>query len=385
MRLHSTLTADVDQRLFHLPPEPFSRTSSRRVLAHSLGATLYMPATRPDLVCAIRERGRTGATSIVVCLEDAIGDRDVGPAAEAVKTALGELAGDANAPLMFVRVRTVEQIAELTVADTGRILTGFVLPKFDSDRGADYLASMSDAATWYDGRLFAMPVIESPQIADPRTRVLELTEILGQLNKHPRRTLAVRIGATDIAGAVGLRRSRDTTCYDIGVVRDAITDIRAVLGADLDVVPVVTGCVWEHFVDQGARTFRTQLRQTLFLERSATGLRGKLLAQDLDGLLREISLDKINGLTGKTVIHPSHIAVVNSMLTVTHEEYCDARVIIGEDGGGVSRSPYRNKMNELGPHRGWAAAVLRRAAAFGVLKEDASWVDLLTELHRHES
>lgn len=380
MRLHPTIRDEDAARLFHRLPQVFSRESDRQTLAHVLGATLYVPATRPDLVKVLTDRGRDGASSMVICLEDSIADGDVASAIEGLEQALPLLACQGDIPLLFVRVRGVEQIARIVVADRARVLSGFVLPKFDSHTGPDLMDAVSEAAALYDGQLFAMPVMESRQIADPRQRVAELTEIFGQLAKYPGRTLAVRIGATDLAGVHGLRRSRDTTCYDIGIVRDAITDVRAIVGSDNDLVPIVTGCVWEHFVDQHPRIFRTQLRQTVFDERSATRLRGELLSNDLDGLVREVALDKLNGLTGKSVIHPTHVLLVNALLAVTHEEFCDAEVVLASSAGGVSRSEYRNKMNERGPHRGWAAAVLARARGFGVLREEMSWVDLLSAL-----
>jgi hypothetical protein len=43
----------------------------------------------------------------------------------------------------------------------------------------------------------------------------------------------------------------------------------------------------------------------------------------------------------------------------------------------VRPSSYANKMNELGPHRAWAEAVLRRARAFGVLHEGETFVEVL--------
>jgi len=49
------------------------------------------------------------------------------------------------------------------------------------------------------------------------------------------------------------------------------------------------------------------LRQTPFDERKAGGLRRQLMNTDLDGLMRETMLDRANGLTGKSVIHPSHV------------------------------------------------------------------------------
>ena len=50
------------------------------------------------------------------------------------------------------------------------------------------------------------------------------------------------------------------------------------------------------------------------------------------------------------------------------------------DTGGVQASTYRNKMNELKPHRNWALRVIDRAAAFGVTRQGVSFVDLLTAL-----
>ena len=47
----------------------------------------------------------------------------------------------------------------------------------------------------------------------------------------------------------------------------------------------------------------------------------------MDGLIREILMDIANGLTGKTIIHPSHIKVVQALNVVTFEEYLDALTI----------------------------------------------------------
>src|SRR6185312_7169360 len=107
-------------------------------------------------------------------------------------------------------------------------------------------------------------------------------------------------------------------------------------------------------------------------------LRAQLIAADLDGLIREVALDRANGLTGKTVIHPSHVAAVHSLSVVTHEEYQDTLDIIGTaSAGGVASSTYRNKMNESKPHAAWARRTMLRARAFGVAREDVSFVDLL--------
>jgi citrate lyase beta subunit len=125
--------------------------------------------------------------------------------------------------------------------------------------------------------------------------------------------------------------------------------------------------------------FKPQLRRSPFLEGHVEELRETLIEHDLDGLLREISLDRANGLLGKTCIHPSHVMPVHALSVVSHEEFSDAQDILRPErlGGGVLRSAYTNKMNEVKPHRAWAERTLRRAEVFGVAGEDIGFVDLL--------
>lgn len=103
-----------------------------------------------------------------------------------------------------------------------------------------------------------------------------------------------------------------------------------------------------------------------------------MIAKDLDGLIREVALDKANGLTGKTIIHPTHIAAVHALSVVTHEEYVDALDIAGTAAqGGAVASPYNNKMNESKPHAAWARRIMLRSRVFGVANPEVSFVDLL--------
>jgi citrate lyase beta subunit len=98
----------------------------------------------------------------------------------------------------------------------------------------------------------------------------------------------------------------------------------------------------------------------------------------MDGLIREVELDKANGLTGKTVIHPTHVPVVHALLVVSHEEYADAAdVVAAQATGGASASGYRNKMNESKPHLAWARRTMLRAKLFGVARADVAFVDVL--------
>lgn len=81
--------------------------------------------------------------------------------------------------------------------------------------------------------------------------------------------------------------------------------------------------------------------------------RQPLVNGEIDGLLREVILDKANGFVGRTVIHPSHVKFVNALMAVTKEEYDDACQILNA-GGGVVKGSGGNKMNEIRPHTNWA-------------------------------
>ncbi len=81
--------------------------------------------------------------------------------------------------------------------------------------------------------------------------------------------------------------------------------------------------MWEYF-SATERMFKPQLRESPFVGHEERALRAELIAADLDGLIREVALDRANGLTGKTVIHPSHVAAVHALSVVAHEEYADA-------------------------------------------------------------
>ncbi|GAA3986789.1 HpcH/HpaI aldolase/citrate lyase family protein [Actinomadura viridis] len=367
------------KHLFFRQPRGFDRHDPPDVLAVALGATLYSPAIRPGLAGDIAKAARRGVTSMVLCLEDAVADGDLAAAEANLVAQLGRLDDTGREPpLLFVRVRTPEQIGDLIVrlGAAAGLVSGFVLPKFTASTGGAFLEAVAEAADRTGLRLLAMPVIESRQAVYRETRTELLQDVARLLAKHRERVLAVRIGATDMSAAYGLRRPPDLTIYDIGPVAGVISDVVNILGRADGTGFVVTGPVWEYF-SAGERMFKPQLRQTPFDALSAAPLRQRLITSDMDGLIREVHLDKANGLMGKTVIHPSHVAAVHALSVVTHEEYCDASDIVGESGGGAMASVYANKMNEAKPHRTWAERLMLRAQVFGVAAEGVTFVELL--------
>ena len=385
MRHFDFLDDDDRARLFHRAPESFTCADDPGLVAVALGATLYSPATRPDLAGDIARRASTGAVSMVLCLEDSIPDHSVSEGERNVVAALRRHATtESDDPMVFVRVRTPEQIATIVdgLDEHVSTLTGFVLPKFTEENGPAYLDAVTAASDRSGQRLLAMPVMESSEIVFAESRVETLLSLKRLIDKYRANVLAVRLGATDISGQYGLRRSPDHTVYDIGPVAAVIAEVVNVFGR-ADGGYVITGPVWEYFSSH-ERMFKPLLRESPFIRHDERKLRGQLIAADLDGLIREVTLDRANGLTGKSVIHPSHVAAVNALGVVSHEEYQDAVDIAGTaSSGGVASSLYGNKMNESKPHTAWANRTLLRARAFGVANDDVSFVDLLgASLHQ---
>jgi len=381
LRHFDFLDAPTRARLFAVPPCDLSHSDAPARLALALGATLYSPGTRRGLADDAARAASIGTTSVVWCLEDAIPHDAVAEAERRVAAALRGVAAAAeargvDAPLIFVRVRTPEQVLRI-VARAGAglsALTGFVLPKFDPGSGPGFLTAVAAAGAMADRRLYAMPVLETPAIAWRETRAEALHDLRALCDQHRETVLAVRVGATDLSGLFGLRRDPDTTIWDVAVVRDVLVDIVNVFGRRGDYL--VTGPVWEHV--GGARLRKPQLRATPFEQVSAQRLRSQLVRDDVDELMREVALDGANGLTGKTVIHPTHVSVVHALLAVTREEYDDALTILaGQHAGGVARSSTGAAMLEFGPHALWAERVSQRAAVYGVLADDRALVELL--------
>jgi citrate lyase beta subunit len=382
MRHFGHIAPEVRQRLFFQEPCEFDADSPARLLAAALGATLYSPATRPHLADDIVKQAGRGVVSMVLCLEDSIGDEDVPAAEENLVRQFTELAArpDTELPLLFIRVRVPEQIPDLVrrMGPAVRLLSGFVMPKFTEESGTPFLEALAAAEAASGHRLFGMPVLESPELLYRESRVETLEGISRAVDKYRDRVLALRLGVTDFCSSYGLRRASDMTAYDVQIVANVIGDVVNMLGRADGTGFTVTGPVWEYFRVQ-ERMFKPQLRRSPFLEGQAEELREALIEHAMDGLLREIALDQANGLLGKTCIHPTHVLPVHALSVVSHEEFCDAQDILRPErgGGGVLRSAYTNKMNEVKPHRAWAERTMLRAEIFGVAREDVGFVELL--------
>lgn len=132
--------------------------------------------------------------------------------------------------------------------------------------------------------------------------------------------------------------------------------------------------VWEYFRQTKAMMFRELPKHNI---KDSLLRRKPIVNSEVDGLLREVVMDKANGFIGKTVIHPTHVKYVNALMSVTREEYSDACQVLSTSGG-VVKSETSNKMNEVTPHTIWAEKVCMKAKAFGVIENEHSYFDLFS-------
>ncbi|TQR34830.1 HpcH/HpaI aldolase/citrate lyase family protein [Brevibacillus brevis] len=389
MRHFDYLLENEKEELFSVHPLPINRNTEKEVLAHALGATLYMPAIRTTISHDVMTQKHEGLVSMVICLEDAIGDHEVTEAEQSLIRQVRDISSrlrngliqQDDIPIMFVRVRDVHQMNRLVeeLQEDLISLTGFVFPKFTSRNAEEYLEALQSCNRYVPFPVYGMPILESADIIYRESRTAELLSIKKILDKYRHLVLNVRMGATDFSSLFGLRRGPDVSIYEISTIRDCIGDIVNMFtrqGSEY----VVSGPVWEYF-GNGERLLKPQLRQSPFEQKlggaSGRRLRQQLLNQWQDGLIKEVLLDKENGLTGKTIIHPSHIKIVHSLAVITREEYEDARAILQSQTNGVTKSHYANKMNEIKPHTSWAKKIMIKSKVYGVFHEHNNFINLL--------
>ena len=219
--------------IFYMEPEHFSKYTDKEILAYALGATLYMPAVKANIAMNIVNRKYKELTSLVIDLEDSVGDCILAEAEEKLGEQLSILSeyiqnhriSIDDLPLIFIRVRDPIQLRRIAKVNENYlyILTGFVFPKFHLENGREFLSILSDLNK--KNKLYGMPILESHEIIYKEARVEGLLRIKALLDSYKDLILNVRMGATDFCGLFGIRRRVDSTIYDVSVIRDCITDI----------------------------------------------------------------------------------------------------------------------------------------------------------------
>lgn len=179
-----------------------------------------MPATRASVAEDIIKLRASGLITVIIDLEDAIGDGEVDYAEESIVRHLAFLSAYAenepdqrgSLPLLFIRVRNPAQLRDLIfrLGSLITMLTGFVFPKFSVENGTDYfeaIADYNDTRSYSAPVLYGMPILENAPIIYRESRMDTLLGVRDLLGQYRGYVLNVRIGATDFSSLFGLRRS----------------------------------------------------------------------------------------------------------------------------------------------------------------------------------
>lgn len=367
---------------FVVEPVNFDKYTEQGLLRYCLGATMYMPGTK-DFLQPILSKKYPGLTSMVMCFEDACKEELVPEAEQNVLHLLDSLNEElakgtisyGEIPLIIFRVRNVEQFkhfSSMLKPEHIHLVTAFNFPKFTKENGEKYFGHLEYLNEKFGEIIYGMPILEAKEMAYLESRIPELMGVKEILDRHKRLVLNVRVGGTDWSSVFGVRRGINYTIYDIMTVRDCLKDVLNVFARHNDYS--VSGPVWEYFRANKTMKFSeipASINESLFK-------REPLINDAVDGLLRELLLDRANGFIGKTIIHPTHIPYVNGMLSVTQEVYNDALQVMNTSGG-VVKSESGNKMNEIGPHRCWAEKIIMRGKAYGVIRDESCYTELFVD------
>ncbi|MFS2108884.1 HpcH/HpaI aldolase/citrate lyase family protein [Sphingomonas sp. Sphisp140] len=293
------------------------------ISALALGATLYLPCAREDLAEVLLGAKRIpGLRSAVLCLEDAVLDRDLPVALARLSAFLRTLAARAPAPgdpLLFVRPRNAAMLEHVLCMPGVERLSGFVIPKAHAESMPAYLV-----APLHDHHRL-MPTLETREACDPQ----EMRRLRDQLLAVQERILALRIGGNDLLRAMGLRRTAGRTAYD------------GPLGS------IIAGLV------AGFAPWGFALSAPVFEQFSDTALLRDEVARDIE-----------HGLITKTAIHPDQVPVIQTALAVPADQIEEARLMLAEDAPAVFA--HDGVMCEPATHRAWAERLLDRAALYGI-------------------
>lgn len=294
---------------------------------YSLGATLYMPATRLDIVAIALGNKIPHLQSLAICLEDVVADHEVEFALRnlvEITKKLAQKRDNSRRPLVFIRPRNIEMAQYIVNNYDLRAIDGFIFPKFTLETLPLWEKILKGTP------LICMPTLETKDVFD----VTAMQTLADALKKSSimERIIALRIGGNDLMNVLGIRRSKTATLYE----------------GPLSYVIKMLTCTF------GAAGF--SLTAPVFE-----------VINNPELLIQELQQDLLHGLVGKTAIHPDQIPHIQDAFMVEPVEYEDAIRIINS-----TQAVYQNAgaMCEPATHRQWAKKILERSKHFGLKRSD---------------
>lgn len=314
------------------------------VLYYSVGPLLYCPANNAGIADSIVGERFGRHFSLALCLEDTINDSCVEEAEDILTNTIKRIHAASSArefylPKIFIRVRSPKQIGTLLerFAEAREVVTGFNVPKFSPENADAYINSVVSANESGRQPVYLMPIFESSSMVSLQDRSDILYRLKDKLDRIEDLVLNIRVGGNDLCHLFGFRRHSDESIHSIRPISNLFSDIITVYGIDY----VISGPVWEYYDGDGWDK----------------------------GLASELQEDKLFGFTGKTVIHPKQIDLVNRAYQVTAKDLEDAKSILDWDTSShsfVSGSVSKERMNEYKTHSNWALRTILLAEAYGV-------------------
>jgi citrate lyase beta subunit len=295
--------------------------ASHLFAAYGLGATLYMPVIHPKVPAILSGHAPAPASSIVLCLEDALHETEVERGVRTLTELLAgrELDPDAR-PRVFIRPRSYDMACRLRAIRGIDRVDGFVIPKARPETILDWTTLLNGT------RLRLMPTLETPDLFEP-SRLIQLRDLL--LGAGQDRIAAVRLGGNDLLGAMALRRVPGVTAYE---------------GPLAWFLAMATGLLTSSGLPVAAPVFD--------------------IIGDLETLRREVERDVQMGFVSKTAIHPAQVPVIEGALAVPAEELEAAAAILDHEARAVFQ--VGGVMCEPATHAAWARRTLARADRFGL-------------------
>ena len=286
--------------------------------SYALGATLYMPVVHPKVEDFLFGRAPAPASSIVLCLEDALADNDVQRGVEKIRS-LCQSGPFACTAQVYIRPRSRDMARTLAGFRNIQKFDGFVAPKVLPETAAFWLDIAQGAG------LSLMPTLESAVYFDPA----QVAAVRDALTRHDRGQIAaIRLGGNDLLGALALRRQRGVTSWEgpLGWVLSMMSSMFVSAGYPV-AAPVFD------------------------------------IIDDMETLRREVERDVAAGFVSKTAIHPSQVSVIESAFRVPSEDLERAQAILDSSAKAVFQ--VGGVMCEPSTHRAWAERTLARAEIFG--------------------
>ncbi len=247
-------------------------------------SALFVPGNRPDW---IEKAVGYGADTLILDLEDSVPDREKAAARGIVKTGVQLLRAKGQGCAVrinaFATGLTLDDLEAVICPELDRVL----LPKVETPADMDQL----DALLTHLERRLRIPdgQIETPLGCETAQAMRNVYEIATRCRRVKRVSLAAGPGG-DAARAIGYQWSRE-----------------------------------------GMETLF--LRSKIVLDARAAGIQYPTISswwniRDLEGLERDARWNRSLGYCGQTVMHPSHVPIVNRVFTPTADEIAFHRGLI---------------------------------------------------------